>query len=136
MNDIVGDARRAAAGSVEVISREELARCPHWESAFSGQRKDRRYYEIVEATILQGFDYRYFVIRDERGDACAVQPFFLLDQDILAGTGRGIRAVAEIVRRLWPRFMRLRTLMVGCAAGEGHLDAADEPSRRSQAQRL
>jgi Acetyltransferase (GNAT) domain len=26
---------------------------------------------------------------------------------------------------VWPRFMRARTLMVGCSAGEGHLDAGD-----------
>jgi predicted N-acyltransferase len=37
-------------------------------------------------------------------------------------------AVTKIVgglRRVWPRFMRARTLMVGCAAGEGHLDGDD-----------
>ena len=40
------------------------------------------------------------------------------------------------VRRVWPRFMRQRTMMVGCAAGEGHLDGADEMPHDLQAQLL
>src|SRR5262249_53028967 len=87
--------------------------------------KDRRYYEVVEDTIHQGFDYRYFVIRDACGEIRAVQPFFILDQDLLAGTNGAIAAPVAWMRRLWPRFMIARTLMVGCAAGEGHIDAPE-----------
>lgn len=112
-------------GSVEVTSRDELSRCSHWERAFASKRKDYRYYEIVEETILQGFDYRYFAIKDEQGEVRAVQPFFIHDQDLLEGIGRSGRSVVAFIRRAWPRFMRLRALMVGCAAGEGHLDEAD-----------
>ena len=36
-----------------------------------------------------------------------------------------IDAVTRFIRRLWPRFMKMRTLMVGCAAGEGHLDGSE-----------
>ena len=61
--------------------------------------------------------------RTRGGEICAVQPFFMLDQDLLAGIGAAeSTAAAEFVRRLWPGFMRMRTLMVGCTAGEGHLD--------------
>jgi hypothetical protein len=111
-----------AANSVHVVSRAELAHFSHWSQAFRGLRKDRRHFELVEDTIHQGFDYRYFVITNQRGEVCAVQPFFILDQDLLAGTGPGIRAAARRVRRLWPGFLTVRTLMVGCAVGEGHLD--------------
>jgi predicted N-acyltransferase len=41
-----------------------------------------------------------------------------------------------MVRRAWPRFMMTRALMVGCAAGEGYLDDADEVSHAEQAQLL
>jgi hypothetical protein len=112
-------------GSVQIISREDLARSPHWASAFANHRKDHRYYEIVEDTIRQGFDYRYFAIKDENGTVRAIQPFFLLDQDLLVGPSLKIGRLIDLVRRAWPRFMRMRTLMVGCAAGEGHLDNAD-----------
>jgi len=119
---------------VEVVSRTELAHCRRWGSAFAGMRKHHRYYELVEDTIRQGFDYRYFVIRDARGDVLAVQPFFILDQDLLAG-GRRMAPLTAAVRRLWPRFLKLRTLMVGCTAGEGHLDG-DERARAESARFL
>ena len=66
----------------------------------------------------------------------AVQPFFVLDQDLLVGAGARYGTVIEHVRRIFPRFMRLRTLMVGCAAGEGHLDASNEGARRAIAHLL
>jgi hypothetical protein len=122
--------------SVQVATRAELASYPHWAHAFSTERKDRRYYELVEDTIHQGFDYRYFIVRDAVGEVCAVQPFFLLDQDLLAGIGGPIAAAARFVRRWWPGFMQMRTLMVGCAAGEGHLDRVGELSRRWDAELL
>jgi predicted N-acyltransferase len=40
------------------------------------------------------------------------------------------------VRRLWPRFLKMRTMMIGCAAGEGHLDAEDAASRYAAAASL
>ena len=120
---------------VEVVTRAQLAHCPQWRRAFPGARKHHRYYELVEDTIRQGFDYRYFVIRDAAGEVRAVQPFFIHDQDLLAGVGSRRRALLEAVRRVWPRFLKLRTLMVGCTAGEGHLDG-DEPSRSDNARAL
>jgi hypothetical protein len=122
--------------AVELVSRAELANCPQWTQAFGRQRKDHRYYEIVEDTIRQGFDYRYFVIKDESGTVRAVQPCFILDQDILQGAGPRVGMFADLVRRVWPRFLRVRSLMVGCAAGEGHLDATEESSRRALARSL
>lgn len=119
-----------------VKSRAEVQGSPAWMRAFAGQRKDRRYYELVEDTLRQGFDYRYFVLTGEGGEVRAIQPFFLLDQDLLAGTGPRIARAAEAIRRVWPRFLLMRTLMVGCAAGEGHLDAQDEGTRSAIARGL
>src|SRR5215510_904992 len=114
--------QRADVGGwrITVASRSEIAGSPYWTRAFANQRKDHRHFELVEDTIA-GFDHRYFVIADEHGGIRAIQPFFLLDQDLLEATGETVRALANRVRRIWPRFMRVRTLMVGCAAGEGHL---------------
>jgi hypothetical protein len=120
---------------VEVVSRQDLAHRRHWRSAFAGTRKHHRYYELVEDTIRQGFDYRYFVIADALGEVKAIQPFFIVDQDLLAGNGRQAGPLLAAIRRVWPRFLKLRTLMVGCVAGEGHLDG-DEPSRAESARLL
>jgi hypothetical protein len=128
--------RVAQGGRVDICSRRELAACRHWPRAFASERKDRRYYEVVEDTLAPEFEHGYFVIRDEAGEVCAVQPFFVHDQDLLAGTSPGIRAAAGFVRGLWPGFMHMRTLMVGCAAGEGHLDGSDEWTRHDHARQL
>jgi peptidoglycan biosynthesis/recognition FemAB-like protein len=122
-------------GAVRLLSRADLARCSHWQGAFAGKRKDHRYYELVEDTIRQGFDYRYFAVEDERGEVIAIQPAFLLDQDLVAGVSVKIKSLVETIRGLWPRFLKMRTLMVGCVAGEGHLDG-DELLVGSSAERL
>jgi hypothetical protein len=112
-------------GDVALVSRAELAASRHWAKAFAGRRKDHRYYELVEDTLRDGFDYRYFAISDAEGEIRAVQPFFILDQDITLGAGPAISGLVQAIRRLWPRCLMLRTLMVGCVAGEGHLDGDD-----------
>jgi hypothetical protein len=121
--------------AVDVLSPAEAKQCARWRRALAGQRKDHRFYEILEETIQQGFDYRYFAIRDAAGGARAIVPFFLIDVDLIAGLPR-FQRMAEFVRRLLPRFMRMRTLMVGCVAGEGHLDDGDELSAAEQARSL
>jgi hypothetical protein len=119
-----------------VLTRAQLAQSPHWTHAFAGERKDHRYYELVEDTIQPDFEYRYFAIQDDTGAVWAVQPFFVLDQDMLAGTSAAIKASADFIRRLFPRFMLMRTLMVGCAAGEGHLDGSSHLPRDVHARLL
>jgi hypothetical protein len=121
---------------VELYTRRELTQCSHWRDAFATERKDHRYYQLVEDTIHTDFDYGYFAVKDSSGTVRAVQPFFILDQDLLVGTGSRFGAVIKGFRRLCPRFMRMRTLMIGCVAGEAHLDAAEEPSRLALARAL
>jgi hypothetical protein len=116
----------AASGSVAVASRAEVVLIPHWQRAFVNERRDHRFYELVEDTIHQDFDYNYFVISDDRGEVRAIQPFFILDQDLCAGAGAPVQRAVSAVRRLWPGFLRLRTLMIGCVVGEGHLDGPDQ----------
>lgn len=110
---------------LEVVGRDELATFPHWQNAFASERKDHRYYELVEDTLHPEFEYRYFIFRDTSGEVCAIEPFFVLDQDLLVGISGRLGALIDRIRRLWPRFMRMRTLMVGCVAGEGHLDGTE-----------
>lgn len=106
--------------------RDDLKDCRRWSYAFERERKDHRYYEIVEDTIFERFEYRYFAIKDANGDVRSIQPFFILNQDLLlVAANSKIGGLIEFIRLTWPRFMRMRMLMVGCAAGEGHLDNGD-----------
>lgn len=124
-----------AGDRVTVVSRDELTKCKRWASAFSLECKDRRYYEIVEDTLHPEFEHHYAIVHDETGAACAVQPYFILDFDLMEGTGQGIKSMIGIIRRLWPRFMLSRTLMPGCVAGAGQLDG-EEHVQASCAQQL
>jgi GNAT acetyltransferase-like protein len=117
----------SSAGShatIRIATRDEITASPHWRTAFAGERKDWRYYELIEDTLNREFRYGYFAI--ESGSVIrGVQPFIVVDQDLLAGTGGFAQGLVGGIRRLWPRFLRARTLMVGCAAGEGHLDGSE-----------
>jgi hypothetical protein len=123
---------RSVAATVEVVTRAGLPQV-RWANAFAGRRKDHRYYELVEDTLVQGFEHGYFVIREAEGGVRAVQPFVVLDQDLVQGVGAGPRRLIDLARRLWPRFLVLRCLMVGCVAGEGHLDGHPASHRANAA---
>ena len=109
---------------VRIASRSEISALPHWLTSFANERKDHRYHELVEDTLRNGFNYGYLVVEDDQ-IVRAIQPYFVVDQDLLAGESVGFKTVLTRIRRLWPRFMHARTLMVGSAAGEGHLDGDD-----------
>jgi hypothetical protein len=110
--------------TVRIASRADVTQLPRWSRAFPGERKDHRFYELIEDTLMEGFTYGYLVV-ESGGDVRAIQPYFILDQDLLGGMSGFAKRCFDAVRRAWPRFMRARTLMVGCSAGEGHLDAGD-----------
>lgn len=117
-----------------MASRCELSTLPHWQSAFANERKDHRYYELLEDTLSDGFKYGYLIVEVDQ-TVRAVQPFFVVDQDLLAGVSADFKQMLVRVRGLWPRFMHTRTLMVGCAAGEGYLDG-DDATRLATAEAL
>lgn len=130
------EGNRGRSGSVDVVTRNQLRHCQHWQHAFASQHKDHRYYELVDDTINPEFKYLYFVIRDSQELVETVQPFFVLDQDILAGVRPYCGRLIDTIRLQWPRFMYMKTLMVGCAAGEAHLDDGSDFTRAASADLL
>ena len=110
----------------KITSLADLQNCDAWPRAFRNKCKDHRYYEIVEDTLEGGFEYRYLLLEDRSGNVRAIQPVFFLRQNLVEGVPGKIRSVVDIVRKILPRFLTMRVLMVGCAAGAGDLDAGDE----------
>ena len=100
--------------------------CDAWPRAFRNKCKDHRYYEIVDQTLEGGFEYRYLLLEDRSGIVRAIQPVFFVRQNLVEGVPGKIRSVVDLVRKILPRFLTMRVLMVGCAAGAGDLDAGDE----------
>ncbi len=107
------------SGSARVLSLAELREIPAWSQSFTRQAKDSRFYEIVEETIA-GFEHHYLILEDDNGRVRGVQPFFFVQQNLVEGVP-ALRSIVDFIRRTLPRFLTMRVLMVGCAAGEGHL---------------
>ncbi len=112
-------------GVGEVVRLDEVRGLAAWEQAFATKAKDHRFYEIAEETLQPGFDHRYLILKDPAGVIRAIQPIFFVQQNLIEGVP-ALRAAAEFVRKIFPRFLTMRVLMVGNAGGAGDLAEGDE----------
>jgi predicted N-acyltransferase len=110
-------------GIARVLSLADLQNIKEWQKAFEGKCKDHRFYEIVEETLDSKFEHHYLLLEDKSGQVRGIQPLFFAQQNLVEGIP-ALRAAVEAIRRHYPRFLTMRVLMVGNAAGEGHLSAS------------
>ena len=121
-----GSAIGFSQGIVRIVSSADLQNRDAWKRVFQNKCKDHRYYEIVEETLEGGFEYHYLQTEDHSGNVRAIQPVFFLRQNLVEGVPGKIRSVVELVRKIFPRFLTMRVLMMGSAAGAGDLGVCDE----------
>jgi predicted N-acyltransferase len=119
----LGDPILLPQGTAKALSRAELESCGAWKQTFRDQCKDHRFYEIIAQTLSGDFDYHYLLLEDHDGEVRAIQPFFFVQQNLVAGVPGKLRSAVDGLRRVFPRLLTMKMLMVGCAAGEGHLGA-------------
>ncbi|HEY2138796.1 MAG TPA: GNAT family N-acetyltransferase [Chthoniobacterales bacterium] len=117
-----GESINFSNGVARVLSRADLNECEPWQHAFSGKTKDHRFYEIVADTLDSKFEHHYLLLEGGDRKVRAIQPIFFVQQNLVEGVP-ALRGVVEGIRRRFPRFLTMRILMVGNAAGEGHLSA-------------
>ena len=126
-------------GSGRVVTLGALRDDPAWQTTFASKAKDHRFYGLVDETLASGFEHRYVVLEDDSGVVRGVQPVFFVRQNLVEGVP-ALRKAVELVRRVFPRFLTMRVLMVGNAAGDGHpgscLDADEEWVARALAATL
>jgi hypothetical protein len=115
-----GESINFSNGVARILAREELKNIDAWQHAFAGKCKDHRFYEIVADTLDSKFEHHYLLLEDRAGKVRGIQPIFFVQQNLVEGIP-GLRAAVETVRRRFPRFLTMRLLMIGNAAGEGHL---------------
>jgi predicted N-acyltransferase len=111
-----------ANGTARILSRAELENVAEWSRAFAGKSKDHRFYEIIADTLGSDFEYQYLLLQDDTGKVRGIQPVFFVQQNLVEGIP-ALRAAVEKIRKRFPRFLKMRLLMIGNAAGEGHLSA-------------
>jgi predicted N-acyltransferase len=131
-----GDTIRLPQGVLTVVKRTELENRDAWKRAFQNRCKDHRYYEIVGETLQNDFEYHYLRLEDPSGNVRAIQPVFFVRQNLVEGVPGKIRSVVDVIRKIFPHFLTMRVLMVGCAAGTGDLGACDEKDESWTAQAL
>ena len=107
-------------GTAHVVTSDALRQSQAWPAALASLAKDHRFYEIVEQTLDCGFEHHYVILEDEVGTIRGIQPIFFVRQNLVEGVP-ALHAPVAAIRRAFPRFLTMRILMVGCAAGDGHL---------------
>jgi predicted N-acyltransferase len=113
-------------GVAKVLALAELQNYGAWNCALQNKCKDHRYYEIVQETLQCGFEHHYLLIEDHAGRVRAIQPVFFVRQNLVEGMRGKVRSIVGTIRKMFPRFLTMRVLMVGCGAGAGDLGACDK----------
>ena len=113
-------------GVAKVLALAELQNCSAWKCALQNKCKDHSYYEIVQETLQCGFEHHYLLIEDHAGQVRAIQPVFFVRQNLVEGVRGRVRSIVGTIRKMFPRFLTMRVLMVGCGAGAGDLGACDK----------
>jgi predicted N-acyltransferase len=122
--------------TARLVTRAEIEGSEAWTRAFRDKCKDHRFYEMIEKTLANDFDYRYWLLEDAQGNIRGIQPMFFARQNLMEGVPGRMREIVDLVRKRFPRFLTMRVLMVGCAAGEGHLGACDPADEATVASAL
>jgi len=108
-------------GRAVVASRIPAAEAATWAQGLAHAANDHRYYELTHEALGHQFEHYYLLLQDRAGATRAIQPFLLVDQDVATGLPGPMRRILQAVREKFPSTLFMRMLMVGCAAGEGHL---------------
>ena len=109
----------------KIVTGSELHNCDAWQRAFHNKCKDHRYYDIIEETLQGNFEHYYLLLEDDSGCVRGIQPVFFVRQNLVEGVPGKISSMVDRIRKIFPRFLTMRVLMVGCAAGTGDLGACN-----------
>ena len=112
-----------SSGKARIVSALDDADLARWQRAFDGQAKDHRYHRIAAETLATQFDHRYLFLENAATGEVAMQQLFFVRQDLTAGMPGKLRAMLNWPRKVFPGWLQLRMLMLGCSASEGSLDS-------------
>ena len=108
-------------GRAVVSNRVPEGDAETWAAGLRHQANDHRYYELTQDALGHQFEHYYLILKDHTGKTRAIQPFLMVNQDLVTGMPKAFRRAMDKIRRRFPSALVMRMLMVGCSAGEGHL---------------
>jgi len=124
-----------ARGTAQLSRRSTDIAPDIWFQAFGAHHKDFDYYQLIEDTLSDHFEFRYLLLLDRERNPVALQPLLIANQDLATSAPRAVQSLAAKLRKRWPRFLRSRMLMAGCLVGDGELGVI-APKIRSEAAEL
>ncbi len=71
------------------------------------------FWEVIERSGLEGFDYRYLMFYDEADRAVAATAFYTVTTDIAIFAPTWLRAILQNIRRVFPNFLKWKMLECG-----------------------
>jgi hypothetical protein len=92
-----------------------------WEEGLREAANDHRYYELTHHALQDQFTHYYLLLKDSSDVTRAIQPIFIVNQDIVLGMPDFVTRMIKKIRGRFPSLMKFRILMIGCSAGEGQL---------------
>jgi hypothetical protein len=110
-----------ATGKARIVATLEGDDHARWQRAFNGHCKDHRYHQIAAETLAAQFDHRFLFLENFQTGEIAMQQLFFVRQDLTAGMPGKLRAMLNWPRKIFPGWLQLRMLMLGCSASEGSL---------------
>ncbi|PYK31273.1 MAG: hypothetical protein DME57_04330 [Verrucomicrobia bacterium] len=93
---------RFSQGTARILKLSDVRKLDAWKHAFEGQPKDHRYYELIEETLANDFEFRYAVLEDGAGNIRAIQSLFFVRQNLIEGVRGIFRSVVDLVRKAFP----------------------------------
>ena len=108
-------------GRAVAANRIPEADAETWAAGLKHQANDHRYYELTHQALGHQFEHYYLLLQDHSGKTRAIQPFLMVNQDLVSGMPKAFRRGLDKIRQRFPSALVMRMLMVGCSAGEGHL---------------
>ncbi|MGA7181530.1 MAG: GNAT family N-acetyltransferase [Thiobacillaceae bacterium] len=95
--------------SIDQVPKEQ------WNSLLVGHSAtlSHEFWQVVEKSRLNDFEYRYVMFFDEGNTAVALASLYSITTDLAIFAPAGLRNVLGKVRRLFPNFLKLRMLECG-----------------------
>src|SRR5277367_4658629 len=95
-------------GRAVVANRVPEADAETWAAGLQHQANDHRYYELTHDALGHQFEHYYLLLKDHSGTTQAIQPFLIVNQDLVTGLPDVVRRAVGKVRRRFPSTLVMR----------------------------
>ncbi len=116
---------KTPVGLAKIYDSIEAIKPALWDALFPAHWKNHAYYRTLADTLSGEFPQRFLVLENAAGRTLAIQPFFVVAQDLTVSLPTVFRRLVAAVRAAGlRRFLTTRLLMVGCVVGHGQTGLA------------